>query len=517
MRFRTRAQEQMPPMPELPQDDVAAVESVTRLHGTNLVETALHDLETRPTVENAWPTVAVLTTNRQVEDRQIRVVDQRGDEKQPKLRLMMKLHNWPEIYEKIGQAPHEDTKYAFETKGAQHNAWVAGTGKMAARRTKVGSADVALVHSNYLSTDGLVEVAIPYGADGSSTGAAAEIDKVLTALTGEKLWEDSKAKDSFLEWKMNKYRDYFKLGEGPLAPGQMEEAAALHIEQPAPDHIALKAPGLHDRFSFDYEWAKGDKIVPKHVVKGVDEALSVIAQGELIGAERRLERGMQYTGQSMSADMLYGGGDVVYTYARAASEARKTAGSAISFVMKPEILDRIDVRAYDTDAYGSKENKVQSRLDTVLDREKGAVFYGYEDRLAPDEFGKLGQVSELDFEGSISLAECDVLLLDARADKGSFTDTNWYNALLPFVESGLSDTARTTRILGWEKDIQASWGTPESAAPVLKTIGFSDEKISQLTTGMNLPLKERIIAKLQARGINEINGKPVEDFVVYGE
>ena len=489
-----------------------AIDDVERIQSAAIAQQALAELAAQPATPDKLPSVTMLTTNEQVQDRQINMVDARSSD-EPHLTLFMKLDNWSDLYRKSDDG-EPDKKYWFESANGDRSRSISD---LQSRSVDLTESKAELIHSERsFSVQGLVEVRIP--CDDKTTEEIADtVTQTMVELTGQSLWDACITDESFGAWKTNTYRTYHKLGEGPLSPAQQDAANKLEITRTARDHIALTSPGQHDGLELGYK--PGQNLRLRHEVKRVDDAIDAIVSGGLLSAMQRLETGSTKYGRSSAADIMTGGGDVVYAHAMAENETREvyTHDRTPNLVLKQSVLDRLDVRAYNTDAYGSKEttthNVVQQAIGAQALRFIGT---GYSDRLEPTQFSDMRGVHEVCIAGGVGTDELDSLVIFDDESVTSFDDTDWAAVLNQHIDYDHPLGAGTS-MDRLKSQIQAAWTEPSAAKAALETIGINAERIEQITAGMNLPPRERIIAKLKQRGVHEVGGKSVEEFVVAGD
>ncbi len=471
-------------------------ELVHSIQSNEIIGLALCELDTQPVgIESLYPMATVLTTNEQVVDRQVRLV--RASHDGAPISVYMKLHNWADNFEATNADLESALKFTFESVGQ-------GTLPYSDYRAITRDIDgmpVSFIYSEYAETlDGLVTFSLPEGLDQQTS--ANQLDTVLTKLTGQGLWDESLVEQSMIGWKIDAYRNFHKLPEGPLTIEQQQAAVKLEIHPSAKGRISLISPGQHEQYTSRYT---GEVIRPFHQVARLENAINIISDGSIDSTLARLERGYHKGGRSSHTDMMTGGGDVVFTYA-------STRPSGISFSFCPEVLDRIDVRAYNEDAYGSMQLRGTQRVvDRAIERPRRNVVTDYSERLQPDEFSQLGGVHELCFEGGLSLTDCEALQI-VDGGESSFYDYRWEIEFMPFVPEHVRYKGNAVSEMA--SRLKELWGDEKNSRDLLTSYGLPEQRVVYLTAGMNLPLRQRIIAKLQILGINDISGRSLDDFII---
>jgi hypothetical protein len=473
----------------------------------------LQEIKGTDELSESWNSSTFLVENPAVVNHEVDMIDATASQ-DPCYKVFFKLNEsaWTAAYKKSGDQPKvADAAYDWQTKAGGP----AFAGQITdARIISGGDSQIFLIHSKkgYRAFDGLVEVRIPVSGkvpDAEKADVNMAVQQALVELTGN----GATAEQASLQHQEKVFRDYFKLPQGPLSAEDHKVMDYVDLEQVSANHVAPLLKGLHNKIHLSH--SPDDDVMPMHEFVNLEDAVDAVASGGLYSSLERAKRGMVGNhGRSVAADLLGGGADSVFTYAESATKVKhslfRTNGR---FVMRPESLDRLDTRAYVDDAYGSRLEDSLSVIDAVLDREAGlkrSSQIGYDDRIKLEELATVPKVSEICFEKSVGLEEMQQLLLPEE-DKGSYNDFRWSDKLYQLIDKGSINQGTNIREL--EDKISAAWGVESNTVAVLEGIGMSQKEAQYLCIGMNLPIVERVVARLQARGINEVNGHPVEEFV----
>lgn len=410
---------------------------------------------------------------------------------------------WATLFELFQGEGAVDESYKWQQKlGGPDGAFIGQQTKTKSRRLHTDWCDVFLIYAdNALSYDGLLEIRVPKT---SAENDARTIETAIHQMTASR----------YAATAEQAMRDYYNLPIGPLSKQDLEREELVSRRQTSPHHMSPVIDGLHEQYHSD---SSGEQLIARHEVTRLEDTIDIITSGAAVSMLERLKRGGGgIAGRSSAADVLYGGADAVFAYM---GTANKPAYQA-AFQTKPEIFDRLDVRVYDTDAYGSRERTIPSSIDTLLDRKSGGSYVTYDDRVRPADYGSVRGVHEVCFEKEIGIGECDLLLMPEGSDKSSFHDFRWSNILPDYpVESWHMNTYGQSKKGKVISIIEQVWGDPEEVKATLGRLApdMSEEQIDYLVTGMNASPRDRIIARLHKKGVTMVNGRPVEEFVVTGE
>ena len=410
---------------------------------------------------------------------------------------------WTALYETFQHEGANDESYIWQLKnGNENGASIGEQTHTKARRLHTDWCDAFLIYAeNARSYDGLLEIRVPKT---TADNDARTIETAIHQMTASRHVSSSE----------QTMRTYYNLPIGPFNKQDVEVQDLLEYQQTSPHHASPVIEGLHDRYRSD---RTDEQLIARHEVNKLEDTIDMITSGAVTSVLERLKRGGgEVTGRSSMADIMYGGADSVFAYIGTG----KAATSMPSFYTRPEVFDRLDVRVYDTDAYGSQERIAPTAIDTLFGRKQGGSYINYEDRVRPTDYGSVHGVHEICFEKEIGISECDVLMVPQQTDRSSFHDFRWSDVLPDYaVEPWHMSTygqSKKGRIISM---VERAWGDPDEVKTALTQLApeLSEEKIDYLITGMNASPRERVIARLRKKGVTMVNGKPVEDFVVAGE
>ena len=136
--------------------------------------------------------------------------------------------------------------------------------------------------------------------------------------------------------------------DGELTPEQIAKADALEYEEVFPGYTTLVEKGKHKEYIEQY----GDEARATHLLysESFKSIYRVLTQG-LMSTTERFSRGVIRSGMSSATDIDTGGADSVFTRITNSNHRKQIHGNLV--VLKPEIFDRTDWYAYDSDNYGS--------------------------------------------------------------------------------------------------------------------------------------------------------------------
>lgn len=136
--------------------------------------------------------------------------------------------------------------------------------------------------------------------------------------------------------------------DGELTPEQIAKADALEYEEVFPGYTTLVEKGKYKEYIEQY----GDEARATHLLysESFKSIYRVLTQG-LMSTTERFSRGVIRSGMSSATDIDTGGADSVFTRITNSNHRKQIHGNLV--VLKPEIFDRTDWYAYDSDNYGS--------------------------------------------------------------------------------------------------------------------------------------------------------------------
>ena len=181
------------------------------------------------------------------------------------------------------------------------------------------------------------------------------------------------AEEPSKEYKEERFKWQYKI-DGELSPEQLEAAARLKRKEVFPGYSTLIEEGKHKEYLKKY----GKDLRAVHFLRDDDpRTLKQILTNGLMSTSERFSRGLIVEGVSSQVDLRRGGGDSVFTRVTSVGARHKVNDieqSNTVIIFKPEIFDRTDWYSYDTDKYGSTDEK------------------DFKERLTPDElFSKVAQ------------------------------------------------------------------------------------------------------------------------------
>lgn len=410
---------------------------------------------------------------------------------------------WAALFETFQREGAVDESYTWQLKNDDSDgAYIGRQTKAKARRLHTDWCDAFLIYADTaLSYDGLVEIRVP------KTSAEDDARTIETAM-------HQMIASRYVSSPEQTMREYYNLPIGPLSKQDSERQELVSRRQTSPHHTSPVIDGLHEQYRSDWT---GEQLIARHEVIRLEDTIDMITSGAVSSVLERLKRGGgDIIGRSSAGDVYYGGADSVFAYI--GTGARPVTAPA--FQTKPTIFDRLDVRVYDTDAYGSQERIIPTKIDTLLERKQGGSYVTYENRVRPADYGSVRGVHEICFEKEIGISECDMLLVPEHSDRSSFEDFRWDDVLPDYLEESWHMNAygqskkRKVKSL-----VEEVWGDPDEVKEILSRLvpELGEEKTEYLVTGMNASPRDRVIARLHKKGVTMINGKPVEAFVVMGE
>lgn len=352
------------------------------------------------------------------------------------------------------------------------------------------------------SSFGLVDIRIPQGGQGLD---AAEIGRKINELfidffeVPEGLTvPDAEAEKSY---KLARYAWHHKLDVGDRSVDWESVEERLSRQEVVPGYHTMVESGKHK----EYE-DKHSPCTVFHSIGDLGVVSKILKVGGLFSTHERYRRGLLLSGWSSEKDLEEGGGDSVFTRLLSedgikASRDRQLAefmGSSAFLVFNPRVLDRTDSYAYEQDRYGStKPTFFDERLspEELLAKQK---------EWTSQSFGSSD--NELVFRLGISLRDIEAIACPYDAETG------WQ----AIVRSGLGE-AGIDKINGSPVEEIISQGA-EATRIALEKAGvnsFYDRSVG-LIIGEG-DARDKILKLLRDQGIKEINGKPVEQFVVYAQ
>lgn len=253
-----------------------------------------------------------------------------------------------------------------------------------------------------------------------------------------------------------------------VPPAFLQQA---YFANAAPGHLSVIVPGQSEAY------ARRGVHALYHTMGNAETFAFIASDGALMSTKDRLQVGKVFRGMSSDEDLRSGGAEFVFTRQVTAGVGNPNAyemrGGAIIF--KPDVLDRADWFAYSGDRYG-----------TTLAGDRGK----------PSE--AVREVAQRAYQALKDKGDASV--------QGQDFDT-WFNAK---IQSQVDH----------RENIYLP--RPVGRHQVRETTGSGNETMLEGTIPLsqmerfivpNQEAKDKVLAKLKAVGIAEINGVKVEDFV----
>lgn len=335
---------------------------------------------------------------------------------------------------------------------------------------------------------GLVCIDIPYENDSHQKLQDIEgtLNDVMINVLGVPEGLSEPTEEAERQYKDFRYRWHHKIPTGPLTEEQSAELDKLTRTEVFPEYHTMVSPGKHKEYEEKFgEFASFHKIAST-------ETLKKILQGDgTMSSHERFRRGTLLHGMSSSTDFDTGGADSVFvrTYVEDAitgyeSEKDISLVSAL-LVFEPEIFDRTDWYAYSSDQYGrtSKEE--------------------FQKRQSPEEL--LGAQKDPN-HGYISSNE-------------QMFRTGIATEQIKAIASSESEHAKTRAVefLGkTREEVDELWKKgPDAVRNAIKSDkSLSSEQTSMLLDEVKYDRRLNLIDELREQGLKEVNGKPIEQFIV---
>jgi hypothetical protein len=288
---------------------------------------------------------------------------------------------------------------------------------------------------------------------------------------------DTKAEQ---DYKISRYTWHHKIDPTSLVESDITAVAVkLERQEVFPGYTTMVEPGKSK------EYQAITPLAIHHNVYDGSALVKIFKAGGLIATQERMKRGSTDMGMSSQEDMDTGGADSVFT--RLLTHNDPNAGDSFigrQIIFDPNILDRTDWYAYSYDNYGSASPKI------------------FSERLSPEEIlnnavrSKLASDNEEMFRYGIRVED----MLAVAVVKNNYTEIllkNIFRSVSPDF-----DTSRLTELM--------HQGPLAIRAECQLLAGDLSEVESVISDSARLSL----IDTLQGAGIMEINGVPVEDFIV---
>jgi len=351
--------------------------------------------------------------------------------------------------------------------------------------------------------DGMFRVVVQKGATSTAEEQKQLLETGFGIATGEMIFNQNKVVDSDATLKQAMYREHYKVGvDDPLSDEQKVAVARLRVEMTTNGRQHVIDPAKH---------IDGRIVGVRHQVKRADNIVGMLLDRELLSANQRIVTGAFQTGRSTAPDIGAGGSDSVYTYPQL--EGYSEASTVMpSVLFKRRVLERLDVRGYAKDAYGSRESETPSIIDKLFQRppiKKDVVeVHHYDDRVQPDLYADQDKVvSELCFETSMDTEDIDKIVMPNEPTSW-FLDTNWDRVLAPYANN-------TRQLVNTLQATTEADGATAGIRFLTKDLGMPQEQAAYYLLGVGEPsMRERLLKKLSILGVTQISDRSTEDVIV---
>ena len=368
---------------------------------------------------------------------------------------------------------------------------------------------------------GEVNIDIPYQDEASDQVDKIEtqINDVLvnllnipTGLTEPNLEAEQKYKRARYAWHHNTQPNL-------LTAEQIEEAQSMARREVFPGYSTIVHEGMHRYYEQNY-----GQFAPFHQLSNSDSILSILNAGGLMSSHDRLSRGQQdINGKSTDKDRHNGSSVNVFTRTIVDSPHQETFpektihSNEYFIIMDPRVYDRTDWYAYPVDYYGSTEDKyfnyrqapielLQNQLDEgFLPNEANEQMFRA--GISCEDFRALACQDELEDRRRLTQALVQRLLPDEKKQQQLWS--RGPEAVQGFIDNkcDLEDTVNNL------------WASGPQAIREFLSLYDIDEIATEYGQEVidvwfwNNP-RMYLIDQLQRAGIKQINGCPVEQFVV---
>lgn len=327
---------------------------------------------------------------------------------------------------------------------------------------------------------GLVSIEIPYTDDQQLTAEEMEarVNDVLINLLGVPEGLAKPTPEAESQYKEARYRWHHRLPLGPPTPEQSAEAAKLERREVFPDYHTIVSEGKHH----EYEAEHGEFAI-FHGVGSGDRIIKILQSGGLMSSHERFRRGLLVKGISSARDFQTGGADSVFvrTIVEGAPGDSWRDFGGYTFVMGPELYDRTDWYAYESDQYGATDSRFKGRQ-------------------SPEEVFE-GQRTRGFMSGNEQMFRTGI---PSEAFKAIACEDN------PDIRRQVGDSLQLS-----SEDIDALWDEgPDTVRAALASRGVEQIGYYSVQELLSSDARMQMIDKLHEAGITEVNGVPVEKFVV---
>jgi hypothetical protein len=305
---------------------------------------------------------------------------------------------------------------------------------------------------------------------------------------GEPKKEDERA------YKQARYAWHHKVPK-ELTDDQLKTAEDLTLEKVMPGYSVYTEKGKHR----EYQQIAGDFAFYHEASMPADKFAELFTSDGLLCTRVRFEGGqVGCQGLSSNFDLQMGGGDSVFTRLvtsagiQASSPSSEFSITIPQIIFHPNIADRTDWYAYDTDNFGTTDPEI------------------FENRIAPKELferhakGDSQPNNEQMFRHGLGNK-------DARSVVVSGWERERLNSLMVLAHRGLEKLGDK----GFnELVLMDRQGLVDHYKKHKQALKMSDDEIEK---AVRMDQRDKIIASFKERNMFVLNGIPIEEFVRYGE
>lgn len=334
---------------------------------------------------------------------------------------------------------------------------------------------------------GLVCIEIPY--DKKSGKHLRDVEETLSDIMinvlGVPEGLSTPTSEAERQYKEFRYRWHHKLPEGPMNAEQSQESESLERREVFPGYHTMVSEGKHK----EYEKKYGD-FVSFHEVRSTNVLEKMIKGYGLMSSHERFRRGMLLHGTSSSEDFNTGGADSVFvrTYVENAVDndrSSKDISMNATLVFDPKIFDRTDWYSYPCDQFGRTSEEI------------------FKDRQSPEElFGKQKDPDHGYIRSNEQMFRTGITFEHIKAVASSESE---------YAKKMAADALGKT-----DEEIDSLWKAGPNAVrnAIENEKSLDGDRKKSLLFEVGTDNRFRLIDDLRKKGIKEIKGKPVEEFIV---
>jgi hypothetical protein len=334
--------------------------------------------------------------------------------------------------------------------------------------------------------EGLVTIDIPYVKDDDEGNIYLEdkLNEVLIKVLGIKEGLVPPSPEQEQHYKEKIYRWHHKIStDDVISPEQSREIDQLQRREVFPSYYTEIATGKH----LEYQEKYGEYAIYRYGLTR-DKILRDLGFGGIMSVHERLKRGYVKDNSSATFDLQSGGADGVFTRtvlegSELIMEYDKLLIDEIHdylYIFSPELFDRTDWYAYESDRFGSTES------DDLQNRQSPS------DLFQAQKTNGFNGTNEQIFRTGISSRDIKAI--------ACVEDPEFIKTLVFHLELN-SDDVRS--IINEGPDVLR--------AALIKRMPYNEQAIEKL---IDLDKRMLLIKKLHEAGIYEVNGVIVEQFVV---